>query len=133
MLYALNRFLNVKAVVTAFNQEKALAFYVIVKPMDRFTALISRAGWMISTCLRRQVDLDERLELPVHGHQLGPAARARARLGVEEGAYEGALGLLALHLGHRVPAVEGGDVGEPRHEVLPPGHRVLAPGAEGIQ
>ena len=33
--------MNVKAVVAAFNQEKALvgAFSVIVKPMDRFTAL----------------------------------------------------------------------------------------------
>ena len=42
----LNSVLNVKAVVAAFNQEKALvgAFSVIVKlvvePMDRFTALV---------------------------------------------------------------------------------------------
>ena len=38
----LNSVLNVKAVVAAFNQEKAIveAFSVIVKPMDRFTALL---------------------------------------------------------------------------------------------
>ena len=43
--------LNVKAVVAAFNQEKALvgAFSVIVQPvvepMDRFTALSRRSTW----------------------------------------------------------------------------------------
>ena len=38
----LDSVINVKALVGAFNQEKALvgAFSVIVKPMDRFTALI---------------------------------------------------------------------------------------------
>ena len=42
----LNSVLNVKALVGAFNQEKALvgAFSVIVKPMDRFTALLLRSG-----------------------------------------------------------------------------------------
>ena len=38
----LNSVLNVKALVGTFNQEKALvgAFFVIVKLMDRFTALL---------------------------------------------------------------------------------------------
>ena len=46
LAYCLNSVLNVKAVVAAFNQEKALvgAFSVIVQPvvepMDRFTALV---------------------------------------------------------------------------------------------
>ena len=37
-----SRFLNVKAIVGAFNQEKALvgAFSVIVKPMEHYTALL---------------------------------------------------------------------------------------------
>ena len=50
----LNSVFNVKALVGALNQEKALvgAFSVIVKPMDRFTALL----------LTRHMELPSQLE-----------------------------------------------------------------------
>ena len=39
-----------KALVGAFNQEKALvgAFSVIVKPMDRFAALLLSSAWLLA-------------------------------------------------------------------------------------
>ena len=41
LTYCPNSVLNVKVLLGAFNQEKALGdFSVIVKPMDRFTALV---------------------------------------------------------------------------------------------
>ena len=69
-------------------------------------------------CLRREVNLHERLEVAMHSHQLGPPGRPGVWPLLQVAADEVSLCLLPLALRDLVPAVESLNVRQPRNDLL---------------